>query len=104
MRISDWSSDVCSSDLLIGFVPPEQLIQVAEGVVTLQRDYGNRAERQHARLKYTIDHRGLDWFKAQLEERIGFTLQATRPYHFDLNGDSYGWKEGEDGKIGRAHV
>ncbi|HEY9572715.1 MAG TPA: assimilatory sulfite reductase (NADPH) hemoprotein subunit [Pusillimonas sp.] len=82
---------------LIGFVPPEQLIQVAEGVVTLQRDYGNRAERQHARLKYTIDHRGLDWFKAQLEERIGFTLQATRPYHFDLNGDSYGWKEGEDG-------
>ncbi|HWK69551.1 MAG TPA: assimilatory sulfite reductase (NADPH) hemoprotein subunit [Burkholderiaceae bacterium] len=83
---------------LIGFVPPEQLIQVAEGVVTLQRDYGNRVERQHARLKYTIDHRGLDWFKAQLEERIGFTLQATRPYRFDLNGDSYGWKEGEDGK------
>jgi sulfite reductase (NADPH) hemoprotein beta-component len=83
---------------LIGFVPPEQLIRVAEGVVTLQRDYGNRVERQHARLKYTIDHRGLDWFKAQLEERIGFTLQASRPYHFDSNGDSYGWKEGEDGK------
>ncbi|MFW7342979.1 assimilatory sulfite reductase (NADPH) hemoprotein subunit [Pollutimonas sp. H1-120] len=83
---------------LIGFVPPEQLIQVAEGVVTLQRDYGNRVERQHARLKYTIDHRGLDWFKAQLEERIGFALQASRPYRFDLNGDSYGWKEGDDGK------
>lgn len=83
---------------LIGFVPPEQLIQVAEGVVTLQRDYGNRVERQHARLKYTIDHRGLDWFKAQLEERVGFPLQASRPYHFDLNGDSYGWKEGDDGK------
>ena len=83
---------------LIGFVPPEQLIQLAEGVVTLQRDYGNRVERQHARLKYTIDHRGLDWFKAQLEERIGFALQASRPYHFDSNGDSYGWKEGDDGK------
>ncbi len=83
---------------LIGFVPPEQLIQLAEGVVTLQRDYGNRVERQHARLKYTIDHRGLDWFKARLEERIGFALQASRPYHFDSNGDSYGWKEGDDGK------
>ncbi len=83
---------------LIGFVPPEQLIAVAEGVVTLQRDYGNRVERQHARLKYTLDHRGLDWFKAQLEERIGFTLQSVRPYHFDQNGDRYGWTQGEDGK------
>src|SRR5690606_132578 len=83
---------------LIGFVPPEQLIRVAEGVATLQRDYGNRVERQHARLKYTIDHRGLDWFKAQLEERIGFALQPVRPYHFDQNGDRYGWSKGEDGK------
>src|SRR5690606_15727804 len=83
---------------LIGFVPPEQLIAVAEGVVTLQRDYGNRVERQHARLKYTIDHRGLDWFKEQLEARSGITLQAVRPYHFDQNGDRYGWEEGEDGK------
>ncbi|MDS1142437.1 assimilatory sulfite reductase (NADPH) hemoprotein subunit [Pusillimonas sp. SM2304] len=83
---------------LIGFVPPEQLIAVAEGVITLQRDYGNRVERQHARLKYTIDHRGLDWFKEQLEARTGITLQAVRPYHFDQNGDRYGWEEGEDGK------
>lgn len=83
---------------LIGFVPPEQLIAIAEGVITLQRDYGNRVERQHARLKYTIDHRGLDWFKEQLEARTGITLQAVRPYHFDQNGDRYGWEEGEDGK------
>ena len=83
---------------LIGFVPPEQIIQVAEGVITLQRDYGNRAERQYARLKYTIDHRGLDWFKQQLEERIGFALQASRPYRFDQNTDRYGWIKGEDGK------
>lgn len=83
---------------LIGFVPPEQLIAVAEGVVTLQRDYGNRVERQHARLKYTLDHRGLDWFKTQLEERIGFTLQPVRAYHFDQNGDRYGWCQGDDGQ------
>ncbi|MBF6617998.1 assimilatory sulfite reductase (NADPH) hemoprotein subunit [Pollutimonas thiosulfatoxidans] len=83
---------------LIGFVPPEQVIATAEGVVTLQRDYGNRIERQHARLKYTIDHRGLDWFKQALEERIGFALQPLRPYHFDQNGDRYGWQQGEDGR------
>jgi len=83
---------------LIGFVPPEQVIATAEGVVTLQRDYGNRVERQHARLKYTIDHRGLDWFKQALEDRIGFALQPLRPYHFDQNGDRYGWQQGEDGR------
>ena len=83
---------------LIGFVPPEQVIAIAEGVVTLQRDHGNRSERQHARLKYTLDHLGLDWFKQQLEERTGITLQAVRSYHFDQNGDRYGWEQGEDGK------
>ncbi|NYT86426.1 assimilatory sulfite reductase (NADPH) hemoprotein subunit [Pollutimonas harenae] len=83
---------------LIGFVPPEQVIAIAEGVVTLQRDHGNRTERQHARLKYTIDHNGLDWFKGQLEERTGITLQPVHAYHFDQNGDRYGWEEGDDGK------
>ncbi|NYT56168.1 assimilatory sulfite reductase (NADPH) hemoprotein subunit [Eoetvoesia caeni] len=83
---------------LIGFVKPEQLIAVAEGVVTTQRDYGNRKERQHARLKYTIDHRGLEWFKAELEQRVGFALQSVRDYHFDHNGDRFGWIKGEDGQ------
>ena len=83
---------------LIGFVPPDQLIAVAEAVVTVQRDYGDRIERKYARLKYTIDHRGLDWFKTQVEERSGYTLQPSRPYHFDENGDRYGWSVGEDGQ------
>src|SRR3546814_15868791 len=83
---------------LIGFVPPEQVIAIAEGVVTLQRDHGNRQERQHARLKYTIDHKGLDWFKEQLEERSGITLQPVHAYHFDQNGDRYGWEEGGERK------
>lgn len=82
---------------LIGFATPEQIIAVAEGVVTLQRDYGNRTERKHARLKYTLDHRGLDWFTDQLAERTGITLAATRPFEFDHNGDVYGWQQGEDG-------
>ncbi|NYT59284.1 assimilatory sulfite reductase (NADPH) hemoprotein subunit [Alcaligenaceae bacterium] len=83
---------------LIGFVEPEQLIAIAEGVVTLQRDHGNRQERQHARLKYTIDNHGLDWFKDQLEARTGITLLPVRSYQFDQNGDRYGWEQGEDGQ------
>lgn len=59
---------------------------------------GNRSERKHARLKYTLDHRGLDTFKAELEQRLGFALEPERAYRFDHNGDRYGWIEGEDGR------
>ena len=53
---------------------PDQLLAVAEAVVTTQRDFGDRSERKHARLKYTIADRGLDWFRAELERRLGFAL------------------------------
>ncbi|WP_114241240.1 assimilatory sulfite reductase (NADPH) hemoprotein subunit [Dyella sp. C9] len=83
---------------VIGFVTPEQLLATAEAVVAVQRDWGNRSERKHARLKYTLDHRGLDSFKADLESRLGFILQEARAYRFDHNGDRYGWIEGSDGR------
>ncbi len=83
---------------VIGFVTPQQLLTVAEAVVTTQRDFGNRSERQYARLKYTIDHRGLEWFKCEVEKRAGFELAPARTYHFDRNGDDFGWKQGEDGR------
>jgi sulfite reductase (NADPH) hemoprotein beta-component len=82
---------------VIGFVTPEQLFTVAETIVGIQRDWGNRSERKHARLKYTLDHRGLDTFKAELESRVGFALQAAWAYRFEHNGDRYGWVEGHDG-------
>ncbi len=85
----------------IGFIAPEQLIAIAEAVVTAQRDYGNRAVRKRARLKYTIDDRGLDWFKTEVERRAGFSLLPPRPFAFRHNGDRFGWIEGEDG---RAHL
>ncbi|MFT0533075.1 assimilatory sulfite reductase (NADPH) hemoprotein subunit [Castellaniella hirudinis] len=83
---------------LVGFTTPEDLIAVAEAVVTLQRDHGDRKERQHARLKYTIDRLGVDWFREQIQQRSGRTLQAARPYQFERNGDRYGWSRGEDGR------
>ncbi|WP_430389569.1 assimilatory sulfite reductase (NADPH) hemoprotein subunit [Dyella sp. 20L07] len=83
---------------VIGFVEPDQLFAVAETIVAVQRDWGNRAERKHARLKYTIDHRGLASFKTEVERRLGFALQSQRPYQFDHNGDRYGWVEGADGR------
>ena len=83
---------------VIGFVAPDQLPQVAETIVAVQRDWGDRHERKHARLKYTIDRHGLPVFKAEVESRLGFALQPARAYRFDHNGDRYGWIEGNDGR------
>jgi sulfite reductase (NADPH) hemoprotein beta-component len=83
---------------VIGFVTPDQVLKVAEAVLTTQRDYGNREVRKRARLKYTIDDRGLPWFKTEVERRAGFALSAARPFAFEHSGDRYGWVEGEDGR------
>jgi sulfite reductase (NADPH) hemoprotein beta-component len=83
---------------VIGFCTPEQVVDVAEKTVTIQRDYGDRAVRKHARFKYTIDDRGIDWFINELHSRLGWSLEPARPYHFDHNGDRYGWVKGSNGK------
>ncbi|WP_188066534.1 assimilatory sulfite reductase (NADPH) hemoprotein subunit [Brevibacillus brevis] len=81
---------------VIGFVTPEQVLEVAEKTVMIQRDYGDRAVRKHARFKYTIDDRGIEWFIHELEQRLGWELEQVRPYHFEHNGDRYGWVKGSD--------
>jgi sulfite reductase (NADPH) hemoprotein beta-component len=83
---------------LLGFLTPDSLLAVAEAVVTIQRDHGDRTERKHARLKYTIADRGVEWFKAELERRIGFALEPARPFEFSGSGDRFGWTEGVDGR------
>ena len=79
---------------IIGFCTPDQLLEVAEKVITIQRDYGNRSVRKNARFKYTIDKRGLEWVSKELNDRLGWELPEARDYHFDHNGDRYGWVEG----------
>lgn len=83
---------------LIGFCTPEQAVDVAEKTVTIQRDYGDRAVRKHARFKYTIDDRGVEWFIDELHTRLGWKLEEARSYHFDHNGDRYGWVKGSNNK------
>ncbi|MBO9664662.1 assimilatory sulfite reductase (NADPH) hemoprotein subunit [Dokdonella sp.] len=83
---------------LLGFISVEQLLAVAEAVATTQRDFGDRSDRKHARLKYTIEDRGIDWFKREVERRLGFALLPPRPFAFDHVGDRFGWSEGHDGR------
>ena len=83
---------------VIGFVTPDQLRAAAEQIIAIQRDWGDRSERKHARLKYTLDRRGTAAFVEELEQRLGFALQPARAFRFEHNGDRYGWLEGEDGR------
>ncbi len=82
---------------VIGFVPPDKVVDVAEKVVLVQRDHGDRSNRKHARLKYTIDDHGVDWFRGEVEERLGYKFEPAREFEFTENGDHYGWSENGDG-------
>jgi sulfite reductase (NADPH) hemoprotein beta-component len=82
---------------VMGFCRPEQAVDVAEKVVTVQRDFGDRSNRKHARLKYTIEDRGIAWFRAEVERRLGDALEAPRPFRFEHTGDRYGWVEDHEG-------
>jgi sulfite reductase (NADPH) hemoprotein beta-component len=73
-------------------------VQVSEEVVKVQRDFGDRSDRRHARLKYTIEDRGVEWFKNELQERLGWKLEATRDFSFESTTDRYGWSEDADDK------
>ncbi|MGV2620011.1 UNVERIFIED_CONTAM: assimilatory sulfite reductase (NADPH) hemoprotein subunit [Halobacillus marinus] len=81
----------------IGFCVPEQVVDVAEKILTIQRDYGNRSNRKNARFKYTVDRLGADQILEELNRRLGYALEEAKAYHFDHNGDRYGWVKGEDG-------
>src|SRR6478752_5249284 len=72
---------------MLGFCRSGDAVKVAEAVMTVQRDWGDRKNRKHARLKYTIEDRGLDWFRTEVERRLGFALEPPRPFRFESTGD-----------------
>lgn len=84
---------------VIGFCTAEQVVDVAEKVVLVQRDFGDRTDRKHSRFKYTVDDHGPDWILAKLNEYLGYTLGPVRPYEFKDNGDRFGWVEDENGNF-----
>jgi sulfite reductase (NADPH) hemoprotein beta-component len=88
---------------VIGFVPAgnptadDRLFKTIYEVVTIQRDYGNRSDRKLARLKYTVDKYGTDWYRQELEKRTGFPLEASRPYEFTDRTERFGWQQDHKG-------
>ena len=83
---------------VLGFVSGEaNVLRAIYEVITVQRDYGNRADRKLARVKYTIDNLGIEKFKQEVEKRLGFNFEIARPYNFETRTDHYGWyKNHED--------
>jgi len=82
---------------VVGFAPKEQIAEVAEAILIFQRDHGNRSDRKNARLKYTVDRLGLDFFRSEIKRIKGIILAPTKEYHFDTVGDRYGWIKSADG-------
>ena len=82
---------------VMGFCLPGQVVQVAEAIVTVQRDFGDRTDRKHARFKYTVEDRGLVWIRHEVERRLGWELGSARRFEFTDTGDRYGWTEGPNG-------
>jgi sulfite reductase (NADPH) hemoprotein beta-component len=83
---------------LAGFCAAEDIIAVAEHTMCIQRDFGDRHDRGHARFKYTIEDRGVEWFREELARRLGKPLEPARAVHLERSGDLSGWRQGEDGR------
>ena len=84
---------------VIGFIPPEHVIEVTKAVITTFRDFGDRANRKHARFKYVVEERGTDWVRAEISRRADVPFAPARPYEFTSTGDLYGWHRAVDGKL-----
>lgn len=83
---------------IIGYCDVDQTVDVAEKVMLVQRDNGDRKNRKHARLKYTVDTMGAEGFRAELEKYLGYALGEERAFEFTTTGDILGWYQGEDGQ------
>jgi len=80
-----------------GYIAKEKIVEASEAVLVFQRDHGNRSERKNARLKYTVDRFGLDYFRSELKRTHDIELEDPKPYEFSTLGDQYGWIQSADG-------
>src|SRR5579863_5649557 len=80
------------------YVPADEVLEVIETIITIQRDYGDRKNRKHARMKYVVEERGTDWFRSELEQRLGHKVEDPKAVHWRSAEDHLGWHEQGDGR------
>jgi sulfite reductase (ferredoxin) len=79
-------------------ITTDQVLPIVETIVTVQRDYGDRKNRKHARMKYVVEERGIVWFRAEVERRLGYTLNDPSEIAFQDVDDHLGWHRQADGR------
>jgi sulfite reductase (ferredoxin) len=82
----------------IGFLPPDQALPVLEAATAIYRDYGDRTNRRHARLKYVLEERGVEWFRDELAQRLGAPLAPPAEVQSYEVHDHLGWQQQADGR------
>jgi sulfite reductase (NADPH) hemoprotein beta-component len=85
------ATNICYTD------SEEKTLKAIYEIITIQRDYGNRSDRKQARLKYTVDRLGLDFYKEELSKRAGFPLDPPKTVEFTQRKDDFGWSKSTDG-------
>ena len=82
---------------MLGYIPADEAHIACEKVMLVQRDHGDRKNRKHARLKYTIDDMGLEAFRQKVEDLLEYKFQNPKPFEFKSNTDTFGWQKDEFG-------
>ncbi|KAH9883773.1 sulphite reductase hemo protein, beta subunit [Xylariomycetidae sp. FL2044] len=82
---------------MMGYVSADEVHIACEKIMLVQRDHGDRKNRKHARLKYTIDDLGVDVYRSKVEAMWGKAFELERPFHFKSNVDTFGWQKDETG-------
>jgi sulfite reductase (ferredoxin) len=82
----------------LGAVEPAQLVDAVEAIVTVHRDHGDREDRKHARLKYVVEEWGIEAFRLEVEQRLGWTLAPPAELRWDATDDHLGWRRQLDGR------
>jgi sulfite reductase (ferredoxin) len=80
------------------FVESPYVVSVVEAIMKVFRDWGDRANRKHARFKYVVEERGIEWVRSEVEHNFGRPLAFPRRVTFDTVEDHLGWQAQGDGR------
>jgi sulfite reductase (ferredoxin) len=83
----------------LGYVHKDDVYDLMKAIVATQRDYGDRTQRRHARMKYLIEDWGIEKFRSQVEEYLGKAIGLFKPLPDWKYEDYLGWHEQGDGKL-----
>jgi sulfite reductase (NADPH) hemoprotein beta-component len=84
---------------VVGFITRDRVVEVSKAVLGIHRDFGDRTNRKHARLKYVVEERGVEWMTAEINRRTNNALSGVRRYEFTSSADAYGWHRAVDGSL-----